>query len=99
MSAPALVDTMEQVENSLLPPRAENNGQPVPILRANAILRSVYLEPGEHRVELVYRPRSVQAGVAVAAVTTVALLGAGGAAWARQRRSAARLATEKAEGS
>lgn len=31
MSAPALVDTMEQVENSLLPPRAENNGQPVPM--------------------------------------------------------------------
>lgn len=78
---------------------ARANGRPVPILRANAILRSVYLEPGEHRVELVYSPRSVQAGVAVAAVTTVALLGAGGAAWARQRRSAARLATEKAEGS
>jgi len=75
---------------------ARDNGRPVPILRANAILRSVYLEPGEHRVEIDYRPRSVRVGVAVAAMTTVALLGGGCAAWVAQRRSAARVATERA---
>lgn len=76
---------------------ARDNGRPVPILRANAVMRSVYLAPGEHRVELAYCPRSVRAGVAVAAVTTASLLGGGAAAWARRQRSTARIATEGAE--
>lgn len=38
------------------------DGEEAPLLRANHTFRAVYLEAGEHVVEMVYRPRSVRAG-------------------------------------
>jgi hypothetical protein len=64
--------------------KASVDGQPAPVLRANAGFRAVRLEPGRHQVEMVYRPASVVAGAALSAATL--LLGCGAAAarvWAR----------------
>jgi hypothetical protein len=52
------------------------DGVRVDVLKANLIFRAVRLGPGEHRVELVYRPWSVRAGVAVSLVTAIALVAA-----------------------
>jgi len=52
------------------------DGTPAEALKANLIFRAVRLGPGEHRVEFVYRPWSVRAGVAVSLVTAIALLAA-----------------------
>jgi uncharacterized membrane protein YfhO len=38
--------------------RAEIDGKPAPILRANAIFRAVEVPPGEHKVRFVFRPFS-----------------------------------------
>lgn len=66
--------------------QARDNGRPVSIVRTDAILRGVYLDAGQHRVEFSYRPWTVYAGVSVSLVTTAGLLAY--AAWAclRQRR-------------
>lgn len=48
------------------------DGQDVPLLRANYLFRGVYLEPGEHQVEFLYRPGSYRWG---AALSLAALLG------------------------
>jgi uncharacterized membrane protein YfhO len=42
--------------------RACDNGREVKIHRANYLLRSVYLEEGQHTVEFVYDPLSVKVG-------------------------------------
>jgi hypothetical protein len=62
---------------------ARLDGVPVPIIRTNALVRGVPVDPGEHVVELVYRPRSLRVGiyVSVASLMASALLGwAGGRA-------------------
>ncbi len=63
--------------------RATDNGQPVPIHRADGILRGVYLGRGSHRVVFDYRPLSVRAGEAASALAALAL--AGYLAWAASR--------------
>ena len=55
--------------------QARDNGQATPIVRADAILRGVYLEAGAHTVEFVYRPWTVQAGLIVSGATALALAG------------------------
>ena len=55
--------------------QAWDNGQAAPIVRTDAILRGVYLEPGAHTVEFVYRPWTVQAGLIVSGATALALAG------------------------
>jgi hypothetical protein len=54
--------------------QARDNGQQVPLLRTDAVLRGVYLEPGSHTVEFRYSPGTVWAGLAVTGCTTLALL-------------------------
>ncbi len=51
------------------------DGQPVPILRANAGLRALVLETGSHTVEMVYRPLSYRIGLAGSMLSVVILLG------------------------
>jgi hypothetical protein len=70
--------------------RAWDNGQPVPIVRADHALRAVFLAPGRHRVELRYRQQGVLVGGGITLVTlgTLAALGAAGAvALSRARRA------------
>jgi hypothetical protein len=46
---------------------------PVPLLRANTAFRAVAVPPGEHVVDMRYRPRSYRLGLALAGVTAFAL--------------------------
>jgi uncharacterized membrane protein YfhO len=50
------------------------DGQAAPIHRADLIFRAVRVGAGQHRVEFIYRPRSLYVGIVVAAVS-VGILG------------------------
>ena len=50
------------------------DGAPVPISRANAMFRAVFLEPGRHIVEFRYRPSSWRWGVAISAITGLGIV-------------------------
>jgi hypothetical protein len=54
--------------------RATLDGAPVPVLRANLAFRAVRVPAGRHRIEMVYRPRALLAGLAVSAVAVLAAL-------------------------
>jgi hypothetical protein len=54
--------------------RAYVDGSAVETLRVDYGLRGVVLPPGEHRVEFVYRPKSVLVGFVVSLLTLAALL-------------------------
>jgi len=54
---------------------ARVDGAPAPLLRANAIHMGVVLEAGTHRVEMVYFPRGLAAGLALAGLAGAGLLG------------------------
>ncbi|MEA3339483.1 MAG: YfhO family protein [Chloroflexota bacterium] len=56
--------------------RAMVDGDPADILRANYSFRAVWLEAGEHVVEMTYRPTSALAGGAISLAALV-LLGVG----------------------
>jgi hypothetical protein len=49
------------------------DGQPVPLLRTNAVFRGVPLPAGRHRVEMSYRPQGLAWGAALAAVGLLGL--------------------------
>ncbi len=60
--------------------RVEADGQPAPLLRANALYRAVYLAPGRHAVRFAYRPTplylcAAASGFAVLALAFLALRG------------------------
>lgn len=55
--------------------RARLDGEPVPVLRANAVFRAVAVPQGRHSVEFVYRPRGLLLGLAVS-VLSLALVAA-----------------------
>jgi Bacterial membrane protein YfhO len=62
---------------------ARLDGEPAPVLRANAVFRAVAVPRGRHSVEFVYRPRGLIAGLAVsvvslALVAAIAARGPGG---------------------
>lgn len=65
--------------------RATLDGTPVPHYRADGLFKAVLVPPGEHVVELVYRPRSFVLGAAVTAVSLVALAAAAIVAWRGRR--------------
>jgi hypothetical protein len=65
---------------------ARIDGEPAAILRANTALRAVVVPPGEHRVEMRYRARSLGVGAWLAAATAGGLA----AALALERRRAGR---------
>ena len=48
----------------------------IPVLRANRVMRAVYVGPGIHQIEFTYRPRSVDAGMGVSLLTlTIVFVG------------------------
>jgi uncharacterized membrane protein YfhO len=55
--------------------RARVDAGPVPLLRADVAFRAVAVPAGRHRIELVYRPTAVSAGLVVSGLA--ALVGAG----------------------
>jgi uncharacterized membrane protein YfhO len=67
--------------------RAWDNGQPVPIWRANHALRAVFLSPGRHQVEFRYRQPSVFVGLGVTIATLLAF-GIGAVTVLRRERRA-----------
>jgi hypothetical protein len=54
--------------------RAAVDGRPAPVRRANVAFRAVEVPGGRHRVEMVYRPRSVTVGLSL---SLAALVGTG----------------------
>jgi uncharacterized membrane protein YfhO len=56
--------------------QAAADGVPIEILRANHAFRAVWLEAGEHTVQMVYRPTVVPVGGAIS-LTALTLLVAG----------------------
>jgi len=66
--------------------QALDNGQPAPIVRADAILRGVYLEAGTHTVEFLYRPWTVRAGLIASGATALALAGYAALCLVKSRR-------------
>ena len=58
------------------------DGSPAEIVPADGVLRGVYLDDGEHQVDMVYRPRSVTAGLGITALSLVIM----GAGWLVGRR-------------
>lgn len=49
------------------------DGQPAPLVRANYLFRALRLPPGEHRVELRYRPESLARGMLLTGATALAV--------------------------
>jgi hypothetical protein len=54
--------------------QATLDGKPVPILRTNYLFRGILVTAGEHRIEMVYRPRGLLAACLIYAVTVAVLL-------------------------
>jgi hypothetical protein len=50
------------------------DGRPVPILRANYVLRAVPVPAGNHTVELIFRPFSVTAGAILSGLAAIIIL-------------------------
>ena len=53
--------------------RATIGGEAVPIEKANGIFRAVRVPAGRHVVEMIYRPGSVTAGLAVSLMAALAI--------------------------
>ncbi len=66
---------------------ARIDGQPVPIYRADGLLRAVYLQPGTHTIAFSYTPWTVKAGLALSALGWVAFISVGVSEWRKQARS------------
>jgi len=61
--------------------RAEVDGKPAEILRANHAFRAIYLEVGDHTVNMVYRPQSFVIGACVTGVTGIGWFASGFIGW------------------
>jgi hypothetical protein len=61
------------------------NGEPAPILRVNYALRGVWLPPGSHTIEFVYRPRPFLIGGLISLATLLILMIIGGIGRRRER--------------
>lgn len=66
---------------------ARADGQPVPIYRADGLLRAVYLPPGTHTIVFNYAPGTVKAGLALSALGWFVFASAGVSEWRKQARS------------
>jgi len=67
--------------------QATVDGAPARLFQVNYMFRGLLLEPGKHRVEMVYRPVKVLAGIAVYGVTMLGLLAAGLLTLIRRKRT------------
>ena len=67
--------------------QARLDGVPVPIHRADYMLRGIELPAGEHQLEMVYNPPSFWVGLAVSAATLIAVAAVWLREWWRWRRA------------
>jgi hypothetical protein len=67
--------------------RAEVDGQPAEILRANYAFRAVAVPTGAHRVTMAFRPTSWFGGLGISLLAVLILLGAGAFALVRRSQS------------
>jgi hypothetical protein len=65
--------------------KATVDGRPVPIQRADLLVRAVRWPAGKHLLEMSYQPPEVTLGIAVSAAAALVAVGLG--LWARRRRS------------
>ena len=65
-------------------------GEPAPILRTNHTFRGIVVPPGEHRVELVFRPRMLYRGLWLSLAALALLIGYGLLLLVRSRASGPR---------
>ena len=63
---------------------ASIDGQPVPIVAADYLLRGIALSAGEHRVEMHYTAPAARTGAILSALTLCLILGLGIYAWRRR---------------
>jgi len=54
--------------------KAYDNGKEIEILRANYILRSVYISKGVHEIFFIYKPISFKIGLWVSALTFILII-------------------------
>ncbi|MGQ9715674.1 MAG: YfhO family protein, partial [Anaerolineae bacterium] len=66
--------------------RAEVDGEPAPISRANGFFRAVLVPAGQHRVVLVFSPPSWRVGLGLSLVAWLVAAGVGGLALVRRAR-------------
>lgn len=66
--------------------RAEVDGEPAPIYRANGLFRTVLVPAGQHRVVLTFSPRSWRVGLGLSLVAWLGAAGVGGLALVRRER-------------
>jgi uncharacterized membrane protein YfhO len=66
--------------------RAEVDGQPAEIIRANYAFRAVAVPQGLHRIVMTFRPVTWYAGAAVTVLTILVVSVLGGLALVQQRR-------------
>ncbi len=55
--------------------RAEIDGVPTPIARADGLFRAVWVPPGRHRISFRYRPWTVLIGLSISAAAVLAMAG------------------------
>ncbi|GIW07581.1 MAG: hypothetical protein KatS3mg060_2386 [Dehalococcoidia bacterium] len=60
------------------------DGRPAALLRANYLFRAIWLPPGDHRVEVRFRPSSLSRGALIAGVTVIGVAGLWGVAVTRR---------------
>jgi len=66
--------------------RATVDGQTVPVLRADGILRAVGVAPGSHQISLTYRPSALGWGALISLVTLLAAVAWLAASWVVESR-------------
>lgn len=66
--------------------QAEVNGQPVPIVEADGVLRAVPIEAGHFTVRFRYRPTSLYVGMTVSIITLLVCCAGAAIFWQRGRR-------------
>ncbi|MEJ7819596.1 MAG: YfhO family protein, partial [Rubrobacteraceae bacterium] len=66
--------------------KAYVDGEPVPVRRADQLLRAVPIPTGDHTVEMRYESGWLRAGMAISSVTVLLLVALTVAAAVRQRR-------------
>ncbi|MCK5145106.1 YfhO family protein [bacterium] len=66
------------------------DGKPTKIYKTDYLLRSVWLEPGNHRVEMIFKPRMFHLGLLLSVVVFVMLVLIAVAAWFVERHRTAK---------
>jgi hypothetical protein len=82
VQTPALAVFVEQYEKGW---SATLDGQPVPILRANLIMRAVALQPGEHRIAMEFRTPGFRVGALLTLLSLMILMVLAVANWLSDR--------------